>query len=209
MLRKKFPINVAVNPKDIKTNENPNVKKTVLTNIKFLTSASNDIYIANIKKKCITNSTYFNNNIKKLILKVCKGYEDDDEDEYSENECLYIDELITSILFSRLVIKNITSNLLLLFGYMNNCKLNYNNYKLLNNKKNESIIFNNYVNGDVFKNLKTKLKIRQVFELFYTIICCYASYWFCISDINLENFMTMKDNFNTTIKIYDKIFFVI
>ena len=36
LLRKKFPINVAVKPKDIKTNENPNVKKTVLTNIKLL-----------------------------------------------------------------------------------------------------------------------------------------------------------------------------
>ena len=111
----------------IKNKNMCNCNVNSLTNIKFLTSASNDIYIANIKKKCITNSTYFNNNIKKLILKVCKGYEDDDEDEYSENECLYIDELITSILFSRLVIKNITSNLLLLFGYMNNCKLNYNN----------------------------------------------------------------------------------
>ena len=36
LFRKKFPINVAVNPKDIKTNENPKVKKMVLTNIKFL-----------------------------------------------------------------------------------------------------------------------------------------------------------------------------
>ena len=36
LLRKKFPINVAVKPKVIKTNENPNVKKIVLKNIKFL-----------------------------------------------------------------------------------------------------------------------------------------------------------------------------
>jgi hypothetical protein len=176
-----------------------------LTNIKFLTSGSNDVYIADIINSCITKSTYFNNNVKHVILKVCKGFnEDDDDDEY---ECLYTNELITSILYSRLVINNITSNLLLLFGYMNSCKLKYNDTLLLNNKKNESIIFNSYVNGTIFKNLKTKLDIRQVFELFYSIICCYASYGYCISDINLENFMTKYDKFNTLIKIYDKMFY--
>ena len=183
-----------------------NCNANSLTDIKFLTSASNDVYTARIKKNCITNSTYFNTNVKKIILKVCNGI-DDDDDEFNEMECLYVDELISSIYFSKLVVKNITSNLLLLFGYMNKCSLNNNEKQLLLNKKNESALFNNYVNGVVFKELKNKLTIRQVFELFYTIICCYASYGFCISDINLENFMTSKDSFKTCIKVYDKIFY--
>ncbi len=173
-----------------------------LTNIKFLTSGSNDIYIAEINKSCTSNSTFFNNNINNIILKLCKGEDDDDE-----FECLYSNELITSILYSELVINNITSNLLLLFGYMTNCKLKYNDLKMLDNNKNESVIFSNYVNGIVFKELKQKLTIRQVFELIYTIICCYASYGYCISDINLENFMTNKDVFHTCITINDTIFY--
>ena len=172
-----------------------------LTNIKHLTRGTNEIYTANIKKTCISNSTFFSNKVSKIILKVCNGFEDDDDDD--EYECLYTNELITSILYSNLVINNITSNLLLLFGYMNNCKLS----NLLNNKKNESVLFNSYVNGTIFKNLKTKLNMRQVFELFYTIICCYASYGYCIVDINLENFMTKTDSFNTVIKVYDKMFY--
>lgn len=183
-----------------------NCNANSLTNINFLTSASNDVYTASIKKNCITNSTYFNTNIKKIIIKICNGI-DDDDDEFNEMECLYVDELISSIYFSKLVVKNITSNLLLLFGYMNKCSLNNNKKSLLSNKKNESALFNNYVNGVVFKELKNNLTIRQVFELFYTIICCYASYGFCISDINLENFMTSKDSFKTCIKVYDKIFY--
>ena len=172
-----------------------------LSNIKYLTRGTNEIYTANIKKTCISNSTFFTNKIDKIILKVCNGFgDDDDEDEY---ECLYTNELITSILYSNLVINNITSNLLLLFGYMNNCKFD----NLLENKKNESILFNSYVNGIIFKNLKSKLNMRQVFELFYTIICCYASFGYCIVDINLENFMTKKDSFNTVIKVYNKMFY--
>lgn len=172
-----------------------------LSNIKYLTRGTNEIYTANIKKTCISNSTFFTNKIDKIILKVCNGFGDDNnEDEY---ECLYTNELITSILYSNLVINDITSNLLLLFGYMNNCKFD----NLLNNKKNESVLFNSYVNGIIFKNLKSKLNMRQVFELFYTIICCYASFGYCIVDINLENFMTKKDSFNTVIKIYDKMFY--
>lgn len=170
-----------------------------LSNIKHLTRGTNEIYIANIKKTCISNSTFFSNKVSKIILKICNGFGDED-DEY---ECLYTNELITSILYSNLVINNITSNLLLLFGYMNNCRLS----NLLNNKKNESVLFNSYVNGIIFKNLKTKLNMRQVFELFYTIICCYASYGYCIVDINLENFMTKTDSFNTVIKIYNKMFY--
>jgi len=172
-----------------------------LTNIKHLTRGTNEIYTANIKKTCISNSTFFSNKVNKIILKVCNGFGDDDDDD--EYECLYTNELITSILYSNLVINNITSNLLLLFGYMNNCKLD----NLLENKKNESVLFNSYVNGNIFKNLKSKLNMRQVFELFYTIICCYASFGYCIVDINLENFMTKKDSFNTVIKIYDKMFY--
>ena len=172
-----------------------------LTNIKHLTRGTNEIYTANIKKTCISNSTFFINKVNKIILKVCTGFGDDEDDD--EYECLYTNELITSILYSNLVINNITSNLLLLFGYMNNCKLD----NLLENKKNESVIFNSYVNGDIFKNLKSKLNMRQVFELFYTIICCYASFGYCIVDINLENFMTKTDCFNTVIKVYDKMFY--
>ena len=170
-----------------------------LSNIKHLTRGTNEIYTANINKTCISNSTFFSNKVSKIILKICNGFGDEDE----EYECLYTNELITSILYSNLVINNITSNLLLLFGYMNNCRLS----NLLNNKKNESVLFNSYVNGTIFKNLKTKLNMRQVFELFYTIICCYASYGYCIVDINLENFMTKTDSFNTVIKIYDKMFY--
>ena len=172
-----------------------------LTNIKHLTRGTNEIYTANIKKTCISNSTFFSNKVSKIILKICNGFGDDDDD--NENECLYTNELITSILYSNLVINNITSNLLLLFGYMNNCRLS----NLLNNKKNESVLFNSYVNGSIFKNLKTKLNMRQVFELFYTIICCYASYGYCIVDINLENFMTKTDSFNTVITVYNKMFY--
>ena len=172
-----------------------------LTNIKHLTRGTNEIYTTNIKRTCISNSTFFSNKVSKIILKVCNGFGDDDDDD--EYECLYTNELITSILYSNLVINNITSNLLLLFGYMNNCRLS----NLLNNKKNESVLFNSYVNGTIFKNLKTKLNMRQVFELFYTIICCYASYGYCIVDINLENFMTKTDSFNTVIKVYDKMFY--
>tara|TARA_B000000477_G_scaffold52176_2_gene43857 strand:+ start:15090 stop:16274 length:1185 start_codon:yes stop_codon:yes gene_type:complete len=172
-----------------------------LSNIKHLTRGTNEIYTANIKKTCISNSTFFSNKVDKIILKVCNGFGDDDDD--NEYECLYTNELITSILYSNLVINNITSNLLLLFGYMNNCKLD----NLLENKKNESVLFNSYVNGNIFKNLKSKLNMRQVFELFYTIICCYASFGYCIVDINLENFMTKKDSFNTVIKIYDRMFY--
>ena len=172
-----------------------------LTNIKHLTRGTNEIYTANIKKTCISNSAFFSNKVNKIILKVCNGFGDNDDDD--EYECIYTNELITSILYSNLVINNITSNLLLLFGYMNNCKLD----NLLENKKNESVLFNSYVNGNIFKNLKSKLNMRQVFELFYTIICCYASFGYCIVDINLENFMTKKDSFNTVIKIYDKMFY--
>ena len=49
----------------------------------------------------ISNSTFFTNKIDKITLKVCNGFgDDDDEDEY---ECLYTNELITSILYSNLV----------------------------------------------------------------------------------------------------------
>ena len=182
----------------IKNNNMCNCNINSLTNFKHLTSASNEIYTANIKKTCISNSTYFNTKVNKLIIKLCKGFDDDDE-----YECLYTNELITSILYSDLVINNITSNLLLVFGYMNNCKLE----NLLENKKNESVIFNSYVNGITFKDLKKKLNMRQTFELFYTIICCYASFGYCIVDINLENFMTKKDSFNTVINVYGKMFY--
>jgi hypothetical protein len=75
-------------------------------------------------------------------------------------------------------------------------------------KQNQEHVINHiYVNGITFKDLKKKLNMRQTFELFYTIICCYASFGYCIVDINLENFMTKKDSFNTVINVYGKMFY--
>ena len=97
-------------------------------------------------------------------MKKCSGFINSDgiEEDDGEYECLYVEELITSILYSRLVINNITSNLLLFFGYMTNC----NFVNLLNKKKNESVIFSSYANGVTFKKYDKKLNVRQVFELF-------------------------------------------
>ena len=47
------------------------------------------------------------------------------------------------------------------------------------------------------------MNIRQVFEVFYTIICCFYYYGYCIEDINLGNFLTSNDSFYTSITIDD------
>ena len=124
------------------------------------------------------------------------------------NMCLHSDEIIASIKFSYLVVNNITSNLLLFFGFMANCELkDIRNRNLLRNDVDESIILSSYCEGKTLSNLKKYLNIRQVFETFYTIICCYYYYGYCIQDINLGNFIANQDTFYTTITIGDTIFY--
>jgi len=124
------------------------------------------------------------------------------------NMCLHSDEIIAGIKFSHLVVANITSNLLLFFGFMANCELkDKNNRNLLKNEVDESIILSSYCKGKTLSSLKKKLNIRQVFEVFYTIICCYYYYGFCIQDINLGNFIANEDSFYTTITVGNKIFY--
>jgi len=118
--------------------------------------------------------------------------------------CLHSYEIIVSIKFSYLVINNITSNLLLFFGFMANCELkDKKNKNILKNDVDESIILSSYINGKPLSTLKKNLNIRQVFEVFYTIICCFYYYGYCIEDINLGNFLTSNDSFYTSITIDD------
>ena len=136
-----------------------------------------------------------------------KDIRQDNSEDY--NMCLHSDEIIASIKFSYLVINNITSNLLLFFGFMANCKLKDKRDKnLLKNDVDESIILSSYINGKPLSIMKKKLNIRQVFEVFYTIICCFYYYGYCIEDINLGNFLTNEDSFYTCITIdNDNIFY--
>lgn len=135
-----------------------------------------------------------------------KGVRADNSADY--NMCLHSDEIIASIKFSYLVVNNITSNLLLFFGFMANCELkDIRNRNLLRNDVDESIILSSYCEGKTLSNLKKYLNIRQVFETFYTIICCYYYYGYCIQDINLGNFIANEDSFYTTITIGDTIFY--
>ena len=135
-----------------------------------------------------------------------KGVRTDNSADY--NMCLHSDEIIASIKFSYLVVNNITSNLLLFFGFMANCELkDIRNRNLLRNDVDESIILSSYCEGKTLSNLKKYLNIRQVFETFYTIICCYYYYGYCIQDINLGNFIANEDSFYTTITIGDTIFY--
>jgi len=118
------------------------------------------------------------------------------------NMCLHSDEIIASVKFSYLVINNITSNLLLFFGFMANCNLqDKKNKHLLKNEVDESIILSSYIKGTALSKLNKKLNIRQVFEVLYTIICCFYYYGYCIEDINLGNFLTNEDSFYTCITI--------
>lgn len=135
-----------------------------------------------------------------------KGVRLDNSDDF--NMCLHSDEIIAGIKFSHLVVANITSNLLLFFGFMANCNLkDKRDRNLLKNEIDESIILSSYCKGKTFSSLKKKLNTRQVFEVFYTIICCYYYYGFCIQDINLGNFIANEDSFYTTITVGDKIFY--
>lgn len=135
-----------------------------------------------------------------------KGVRLDNSEDF--NMCLHSDEIIAGIKFSYLVTANITSNLLLFFGFMANCNLkDKKNRNLLKNEIDESIILSSYCKGKTFSSLKKKLNTRQVFEVFYTIICCYYYYGFCIQDINLGNFIANEDSFYTTITVGDKIFY--
>ncbi len=168
-----------------------------LSNIRYFTRGSNKVYIANIANTCVSNSVYFQNNIKKIILKTCRG----DGDDIFET-CLLADELINCIRYANLVINNITSNLMLFFGYMNNCKLIDNDGDIIADNNKDTVLFSNYINGITFANLGTKkLTIRQIFEYIYTAICCYASYGYYVADINYGNFMVYNDDFNTCITI--------
>jgi hypothetical protein len=129
-----------------------------------------------------------------------KGERPDNSGDF--NMCLHSDEIIAGIKFSYLVVANITSNLLLFFGFMANCELkDKKNRDLLMNEVDESIILSSYCKGKPLSTLKRKLNRRQVFEVFYTIICCYHYYGFCIQDINLGNFIANEDTFYTTITV--------
>ncbi len=129
-----------------------------------------------------------------------KGERPDNSGDF--NMCLHSDEIIAGIKFSYLVVSNITSNLLLFFGFMANCELkDKKNRDLLMNEVDESIILSSYCKGKPLSTLKRKLNRRQVFEVFYTIICCYYYYGFCIQDINLGNFIANEDTFYTTITV--------
>jgi hypothetical protein len=135
-----------------------------------------------------------------------KGIRLDNSEDF--NMCLHSDEIIAGIKFSYLVTANITSNLLLFFGFMANCELKDKKMRnLLKNEVDESIILSSYCKGKTLSSLKKKLNTRQVFEVFYTIICCYYYYGFCIQDINLGNFIANEDSFYTTITVGDKIFY--
>jgi hypothetical protein len=129
-----------------------------------------------------------------------KGERPDNSGDF--NMCLHSDEIIAGIKFSYLVVANITSNLLLFFGFMANCELkDKKNRDLLMNEVDESVILSSYCKGKPLSTLKRKLNRRQVFEVFYTIICCYHYYGFCIQDINLGNFIANEDTFYTTITV--------
>ena len=129
-----------------------------------------------------------------------KGERPDNSGDF--NMCLHSDEIIAGIKFSYLVVSNITSNLLLFFGFMANCELkDKKNRNLLMNEVDESVILSSYCKGKPLSILKRKLNRRQVFEVFYTIICCYYYYGFCIQDINLGNFIANEDTFYTTITV--------
>ena len=129
-----------------------------------------------------------------------KGERPDNSGDF--NMCLHSDEIIAGIKFSYLVVSNITSNLLLFFGFMANCELKDKKKRdLLMNEVDESVILSSYCKGKPLSSLKKNLNRRQVFEVFYTIICCYYYYGFCIQDINLGNFIANEDTFYTTITV--------
>ena len=160
-----------------------------------------------LQPSVITPNKSSNASANSRISSWSKDIRHDNSEDY--NMCLHSDEIIVSIKFSYLVINNITSNLLLFFGFMANCELkDKRNKNILKNDVDESIILSSYINGTPLSTLKKKLNIRQVFEVFYTIICCFYYYGYCIEDINLGNFLTNDDSFYTCITIdNDNIFY--
>ena len=165
----------------------------------------NKLKLKSNQLSAITPSKISNTSIKSINSKISswsKELRNDNSEEY--NMCLHSYEIIVSIKFSYLVINNITSNLLLFFGFMANCELkDKKNKNILKNEVDESIILSSYINGKPLSTLKKNLNIRQVFEVFYTIICCFYYYGYCIEDINLGNFLTSNDSFYTSITIDD------
>ena len=139
----------------------------------------------------------------RLMMPLSSWSKEERSDNSSDfNMCLHSDEIIVGIKFSYLVVANITSNLLLFFGFMANCELKDKRKRhLLMNEIDESVILSSYCKGKTLSSLKNKLNRRQVFEVFYTIICCYYYYGFCIQDINLGNFIANEDTFYTTITV--------
>jgi hypothetical protein len=157
--------------------------------------------------KLLTQNNSLNTSTNSRISSWSKDIQTNNSDDY--NMCLHSNEIIASIKFSYLVINNITSNLLLFFGFLTNCDLkDKRNKNLLKNDVDESIILSSYIKGLPLTTLKKKLNIRQVFEVLYTIICCFYYYGYCIEDINLGNFLTNNDSFYTCITIdSDNIFY--
>ena len=149
----------------IKNTDMCNCNIDTLQNIVFLTSASNNIYKAEIKNNCISNSIYFKNNINNVILKVCESFADETDEDFEEaNECLYASELVTSILYANLVINNITSNLLLLYGFMTNCELEDGKIKYIRTNSNTSI-----------KTIAVCHKIFKIYIVYTKTIRCIAT----------------------------------
>jgi hypothetical protein len=177
--------------------------KTKFTLIKRLTKSADNLRSLSSSQHSLAKLTRQLSSPTKLTRQLSswsKGERPDNSGDF--NMCLHSDEIIAGIKFSYLVVDNITSNLLLFFGFMANCELkDKKNKNLLMNEVDESIILSSYCKGKPLSTLKRRLNRRQVFEVFYTIICCYYYYGFCIQDINLGNFIANEDTFYTTITV--------
>lgn len=177
--------------------------KTKYTLIKRLTKSANDIQSNKQSLTHLPSKQAQQVSPAKLMMPLSSWSKEERSDNSSDfNMCLHSDEIIAGIKFSYLVVANITSNLLLFFGFMANCELKDKKKRhLLMNEVDESVILSSYCKGKTLSSLKNKLNRRQVFEVFYTIICCYYYYGFCIQDINLGNFIANEDTFYTTITV--------
>lgn len=198
-IRRHINIGIRYNQYKVITNENMCAcNNDVLTSIYKHAEGTYTIYRAKIKNPCVTNFMYLKPTVNQVALKVC------DEEDDIEECAFFAGELLASINFAHLVVNNITSNLLLFLGCIRKCSLS------LENAKYKTVLFSNLINGKTFQNLlkdKIKLTHRQIFELFYTIICCYASYGYCIDDINFGNFMVFNDDFDTQITVLGNTFY--
>jgi hypothetical protein len=209
-------------PASLRIPSKTNLGKTKFTLIKRLTKSANDIRSlssqaspskhaqhaphaspskqASPSKHAQQHSQHSPAKLARQLSSWSKGEHPDNSGDF--NMCLHSDEIIAGIKFSYLVVSNITSNLLLFFGFMANCELKDKKKRdLLMNEVDESVILSSYCKGKPLSILKKRLNRRQVFEVFYTIICCYYYYGFCIQDINLGNFIANEDTFYTTITV--------